>query len=238
MTSFIIYRFRSSKTENKILFEGPSLTVWELRSEIISQKNLISKDFDLLFFDSETNEKINDDYQNIHRNSTIIVERVPNWISKNKSTVEIRNYKMPPNYVCFRCGQRGHYIQHCPTNEDKAFDLLRFRKPTGIPKTFLQPVSADNDSPMLITKEGSCVKAVPQFHEWKSYINKNMNILGNEDILCNCCNKIPENLVVTNCGHIYCRKCVSVGMTCIACELFINDLKSDLNIENQIKSMK
>lgn len=23
---------------------------------------------------------------------------------------------LPPNYTCYRCGQPGHYIKHCPTN--------------------------------------------------------------------------------------------------------------------------
>lgn len=23
---------------------------------------------------------------------------------------------LPPNYTCYRCGNPGHYIKHCPTN--------------------------------------------------------------------------------------------------------------------------
>lgn len=23
---------------------------------------------------------------------------------------------LPANYTCYRCGNRGHYIKHCPTN--------------------------------------------------------------------------------------------------------------------------
>ena len=27
--------------------------------------------------------------------------------------------------TCFRCGEKGHYIQHCPTNDDPDFDQVR-----------------------------------------------------------------------------------------------------------------
>ncbi|CAI6005255.1 unnamed protein product [Closterium sp. NIES-65] len=34
----------------------------------------------------------------------------------------------------------GHYIKHCPTNGDPAFDVVRrVRPPSGIPKSFLRP---------------------------------------------------------------------------------------------------
>ena len=31
----------------------------------------------------------------------------------------------PPSYTCHRCGEKGHYIQHCPTNDDPDFDQVR-----------------------------------------------------------------------------------------------------------------
>eukprot|EP00250_Pteridium_aquilinum_P022152 c25310_g1_i2 orf=879-3782(-) len=32
-------------------------------------------------------------------------------------------------YVCHRCGQPGHFIQHCPTNGDPAYDLKKVSRP-------------------------------------------------------------------------------------------------------------
>lgn len=43
----------------------------------------------------------------------------------------------PPNYVCFRCNQTGHYINQCPTNGDPEFDQKRLRNPVGIPMSRL-----------------------------------------------------------------------------------------------------
>ena len=39
----------------------------------------------------------------------------------------------PDNYVCHRCGQPGHWINHCPTNGDAKYDQVRI---TSILKTF------------------------------------------------------------------------------------------------------
>lgn len=30
----------------------------------------------------------------------------------------------PDTYTCHRCGQKGHYKRHCPTNDNKDFDEL------------------------------------------------------------------------------------------------------------------
>lgn len=47
---------------------------------------------------------------------------------------------LPPTYVCFRCGMKGHWIQFCPTLSNKEFDKFRVKKTTGIPKAFLKTV--------------------------------------------------------------------------------------------------
>lgn len=49
----------------------------------------------------------------------------------------------PPNYICFRCGVKGHWLQFCPTHGDPTYDNIRVKKTTGIPKTFLKSVKGD-----------------------------------------------------------------------------------------------
>lgn len=44
----------------------------------------------------------------------------------------------PPNYLCGRCGQFGHYLRDCPTQGDPDFDMKRVRLPAGIPSTMLK----------------------------------------------------------------------------------------------------
>lgn len=43
----------------------------------------------------------------------------------------------PPGYICHRCNVPGHFIQHCPTNDDPTFDIKRTKPPTGIPSSML-----------------------------------------------------------------------------------------------------
>lgn len=54
----------------------------------------------------------------------------------------------PPNYVCYRCGTPGHYIQNCPTNGDPEFDQHRVKKKTGIPKSFMKAVNDPSEIPV------------------------------------------------------------------------------------------
>lgn len=61
----------------------------------------------------------------------------------------------------------GHWIQLCPTNDDKEFDNKpRFKRTTGIPRSFLKTVDGPvpADGPMggvMITPEGGFVIAQP-----------------------------------------------------------------------------
>lgn len=41
-----------------------------------------------------------------------------------------------PDYICHRCGQPGHWIRACPTNNDPNFEgRPRFKRTTGIPRS-------------------------------------------------------------------------------------------------------
>lgn len=49
----------------------------------------------------------------------------------------------PANYVCFRCGVKGHWKQFCPELNNKDFDNFRFKRTTGIPRSFLRTIPGD-----------------------------------------------------------------------------------------------
>jgi protein MPE1 len=50
----------------------------------------------------------------------------------------------PAGYECHRCGNKGHWIQACPTNNDPTFDNKpRAKKTTGIPRSMLEYIPDD-----------------------------------------------------------------------------------------------
>lgn len=70
----------------------------------------------------------------------------------------------PPNtYVCYRCGKKGeHWIQFCPTNNDKSFEPIGIKKTTGIPRSFLKTVKSDtlqSKKGVMVTQDGNLVVA-------------------------------------------------------------------------------
>ncbi|KAG6868955.1 hypothetical protein C0993_007169 [Termitomyces sp. T159_Od127] len=91
---------------------------------------------------------------------------------------------LPPSYVCYRCGQKGlphfcefkdgvtsysiqgHWIQDCPTNNDRDFDNKpRIKRTTGIPRSMLKavttPTSGELGQGVMVTPEGGYVVAQP-----------------------------------------------------------------------------
>ena len=59
----------------------------------------------------------------------------------------------------------GHWIQDCPTNNDRDFDNKpRIKRTTGIPRSFLKSVDSPSgqlSSGVMVTPEGGFVVAQP-----------------------------------------------------------------------------
>lgn len=252
MPSFIYYKFKSYKDFSTLQFEGASLPLWELKYEVVTQRKMNSKDFDLLFFDEETSEQILDEYAQIPRNTHIVIQRIPSWMSKTGfqfrekrieagSNVVKRSFKEPPeNYVCFRCGNKGHFIQHCPTNNDKTFDIMRIRKPSGIPKDFLRKVQGEKESSgaMLVTEEGFVV-ANPQTQEWQRHGEKYTQSADiPEDLRCGICHGILKEAMITNCGHKFCEQCIVSEERCQVCSKIITNISFDEESKQKVKKFK
>lgn len=249
MGSCIYYKFKSYKEFSSVAFEGTGLPLWELKYEIVTQRKMCSKDFDLLFFDEETNEQITDEYVQIQRNSRIIVQRIPSWMSKSGFT--LREKKMvsttsstkrlhrepPENYQCFRCGKKGHFIQHCPTNNDRNFDILKMRKPSGIPKDFLVKVTDDIEgtSSRLVTSEGF-VMVNPQTQEWRKQGEKYQSQVEiPEDLKCSMCGGLLKDPVVASCGHMYCDNCILIDDKCESCGKIVSRIDFDDIMAEKVK---
>lgn len=134
--------------------------------------------------------------------------------------------KEPPvGYICYRCGQKGHWIQNCPENDDPAAaERKRFVRVTGIPRSFLKtvetPIGAEGSSGgAMLTADGGFVKAVPDQRQWqKQAAVKPRALTGADvrdqepleaDLTCPLCKKLVWEAVRTPCcSTAFCEECV------------------------------
>ncbi|KAI9344212.1 DWNN domain-containing protein, partial [Zopfochytrium polystomum] len=76
--SVVFYKFRSAKDFDKAVFDGLSISVFDLKREIMVNKKLgKGTDFDLAIFNAQSNEEYTDDAAMIPRNTSILVQRNP-----------------------------------------------------------------------------------------------------------------------------------------------------------------
>ncbi|KAH8988210.1 DWNN-domain-containing protein [Lactarius akahatsu] len=134
---------------------------------------------------------------------------------------------LPPSYVCYRCGQKGHWIQECPTNNDREFDNKpRIKRTTGIPRSFLKavdnPGGARIGQGVMVTPEGGYVVAQPDSASWQRQTNKSKSLSEAEvrerpskdpTIICSIDNRIFRDAVKTPCcGTAYCEDCIQTHL--------------------------
>lgn len=102
--------------------------------------------------------------------------------NKGKPT-NVPDHPPPPGYICYRCGEKGHWIQVCPTNDDPTYENRpRVKRTTGIPRSFLKTVEKpsalatdgtvdDTKQPagIMVNAEGEWVIAEPDKAAWDQY---------------------------------------------------------------------
>ncbi|KAJ2587087.1 Retinoblastoma-binding protein, partial [Coemansia sp. RSA 1722] len=150
----------------------------------------------------------------------------------------------PPNYVCFSCGNKGHWIYNCPKNgqQNEGGGSVRggghrVKRTTGIPKSFLQKVeNLDEVGNALVTSDGTLVVATANEAAWNSAQRLSRNVISNDDeidpsiipdqLKCNICHKLARDAVTTPCCKtVFCSSCIEKQLlepgdahfTCPAC---------------------
>jgi protein MPE1 len=366
--SHVYYKFKSQKDPSRVLFDGPGISVFDLKREIISLNKLgAGTDFDLSIYDESTNEGIGaqrhgadlieytDDNAIIPRATSIIVRRLPpskpgkgngakyvsgsasmgrhprsenfgkktnditaksslpltapvvrssipsradkqptsgddesaaiasmmsaqsaNWDSTQekmamanpvynrykKPLVAVPDKPPPLGYICHRCGEKGHWIQACPTNDDPNFDNKpRIKRTTGIPKTFLKradkPVFDDDGegkiNGVMVDADGEYVVVEPDSKSWVNYQAKSTAKEGDiysqplpaehKDWECQICGKLIKDATRTPCcKSIFCDECIQSALlesdfvcpSCGANEILLDDLIADADVRSQI----
>lgn len=109
--------------------------------------------------------------------------QTPVYKPGSKKPVNVPDHEPPNGYVCHRCGEKGHWIQQCPTNDNPEFDNRpRVKRTTGIPKSFLKTVDkatvlaqgADGDDSktpagIMVNADGEFVIAEPDKASWQKF---------------------------------------------------------------------
>lgn len=125
----------------------------------------------------------------------------------------------PANYICFRCGQKGHFISFCPTLGEKEFDRPKMKKTTGIPRAFLKKVENPQEgAPVMVTEEGNFVVATANEDAWNRL--KTKAVQSNESLLnhqpeddrlqCKLCKFLLKTPVRTPCcKNVFCLECIT-----------------------------
>ena len=100
-----------------------------------------------------------------------------------KKAANATDHEPPQGYICYRCGEKAHWIQLCPTNDNPEYDNRpRVKRTTGIPKSFLKTVdkatalgqNADGDdaktpSGVMVNADGEFVIAEPDKASWAQF---------------------------------------------------------------------
>lgn len=147
----------------------------------------------------------------------------------------VPDHEPPTGYICYRCGEKGHWIQVCPTNDDPTFDNKpRVKRTTGIPRSFLKtvakPSAMDNDgtvddskpSGVMVNAEGEYVIAEPDKASWKKYQDQTKSSAAqakaaalddkeaqDRGLECSIDKRIfVEPMKTPCCGKTYCNDCI------------------------------
>ncbi|CAG8424535.1 unnamed protein product [Penicillium salamii] len=99
--------------------------------------------------------------------------------------LNVPDHPPPPGYLCYRCREKGHWIQACPTNNDPKFDgKYRVKRSTGIPRSLQTKVEKPEslapdgsteearNTGVMVNADGDFVIAKPDKAAWELYQEK------------------------------------------------------------------
>ncbi|OAL45059.1 DWNN-domain-containing protein [Pyrenochaeta sp. DS3sAY3a] len=179
-----------------------------------------------------------------------------------KKPINVPTHEPPPGYVCYRCHQKGHWIQACPTNNDPDFKpTIRAKRTTGIPQSFLKkvekPVDEEDARGVMMNADGEYVQVMTDNRTWEKFqekANASKAQVASADaaskeirergLECPLDKRMFVNPVKTPCcGKTYCHECIDNALAdgdlicpnCATEDVLMDDLVPD---EDMVKSIK
>ena len=180
-----------------------------------------------------------------------------------KKPLNVPNHDPPAGYVCYRCHQKGHWIQLCPTNDDPDFKpVARPKRTTGIPRSFLKtvekPVDEEDARGVMLNAEGEYVQVMTDTRTWEKFqekanaakahaaeadaVNKEAEKRG---LACPIDQKMFVDPVKTPCcSKTYCHECIENALAdddlvCPGCgteNVLIDELAPDDEMVQKVKA--
>ena len=144
----------------------------------------------------------------------------------------------PPNYVCDRCGIKGHWIHQCPTNDDPAYDKVRQLNIKGKPRSAVQEIDEEEAAKMTADGQqvvrttwggyGLVVSNTSGFKNLKDSSAHHLEGLFDrrdvpEHVQCKVCQRLMRDPVMTPCcSETGCGDCITAalvrnGLVCPFC---------------------
>jgi protein MPE1 len=184
-------------------------------------------------------------------------------VHHKKKPMNVPNHDPPAGYVCYRCHQKGHWIQLCPTNDDPDFKpVARPKRTTGIPRSFLKtvekPVDEEDARGVMLNAEGEYVQVMTDTKTWEKFqekanaakahaaeaeaVNKEAQKRG---LACPIDKRMFVNPVKTPCcSKIYCHECIEntladEDLVCPGCgteNVLIDELATDEEMVQKVKA--
>lgn len=163
-----------------------------------------------------------------------------------------RHHEPPgPGYVCHRCGQKGHWIQDCPTNDNPEFQSMpKLKRTTGIPRSMLKTIENPTDEQraagVMITADGEFVIPQADTATWEKEKGQHKILTKNDvyemapsdpSLTCSLCSCLLRDAMETPCCHTrFCEECITTHLldhdfACPECDTRIDDFDQLLRDE-------
>ena len=166
---------------------------------------------------------------------------------------------LPKNYVCHRCHIPGHHIQDCtrPRDRNHGEPLIKLKKSSGIPRSFLTVVEDINTPGVLLTSSGELVVPKIEAETYGKRENTSTDKLHSpglngkailpKELVCPVCDELQVNPVVLPCcSRSACDNCVITKLLqsnpkCPVCKMvgvLIANVKPNEELASLISSYK